>query len=45
MHEEVNREIQQNEVKPRVGNPNRDRARGDRDRSGNHYDQGTSRDE
>jgi hypothetical protein len=45
VREEVNREIQQNDVKPRVGNPNRDRARGDWDRSGVHHDEGTSRDE
>jgi hypothetical protein len=43
--EEVNREIRQSEVKPRVGNPNRDRARGDWDRSGVHHDEGTSREE
>jgi hypothetical protein len=43
IREEVGEEIQQDDVKPRVENPNRDRARGDWDRSGVHHDEGTSR--
>jgi hypothetical protein len=41
--EETFEEIHSGSTKPRIENPNRDRARGDWDRSGNHQDQGTSR--
>lgn len=41
--QEINEEIQSGTIKPRQGHPNRDRARGDWDRTGNHHDQGTSR--
>jgi len=36
--EEVNEEVGEVPVKPRVENPNRDRARGDWDRSGDHHE-------
>jgi hypothetical protein len=32
-------------VQPLMKNPNRDQARGDWDRTGDHYDEGTSRSE
>jgi hypothetical protein len=41
--EEVADEIRPSGVKPRVEDPNRDRARGDWDRTGDHHDEGTSR--
>jgi len=37
--DEVLEEVPERPVKPRVENPNRDRARGDWDRSGVHYDE------
>ena len=43
VREEIGEEIQPGAVKPRQENPNRDRARGDWDRSGDHHDEGTSR--
>ena len=41
--DEVAEEIGPSGTKPRVEHPNRDRARGDWDRTGDHYDEGTSR--
>jgi hypothetical protein len=38
--DEVNEEIGPTPIKPRVENPNRDRARGDWDRSGDHHEGG-----
>jgi hypothetical protein len=43
--DEINEEIRPGGTKPRQENPNRDRARGDWDRSGVHHDEGTSRSE
>ena len=37
--EEVLEEIRSSDVQPLVKNPNRDRARGDRDRTGDHHDE------
>ncbi len=42
---EISEEIKSGSIQPRQAHPNRDRARGDWDRTGNHYDQGTSRSE
>jgi hypothetical protein len=42
---EILEEIRSNGVKPIVRNPNRDEARGDRDRTGIHQDEGKSRSE
>ncbi len=41
--DELGEEIQPSAVQPRVEHPNRDRARGDWDRTGDHHDEGTSR--
>ena len=41
--DEISQEINPSGTKPRQGHPNRDRARGDWDRSGEHHDEGTSR--
>jgi hypothetical protein len=41
--DELAEEIQPSAVQPRVEHPNRDRARGDWDRTGDHHDEGTSR--
>jgi hypothetical protein len=41
--EELSEEINSSGTKPRHEHPNRDRARGDWDRTGAHHDQGTSR--
>jgi hypothetical protein len=41
--QEVEQEIRSSGTKPRINQPNRDRARGDWDRSGVHHDEGTSR--
>jgi len=44
--DEANEEIRDNStIKPLVRQPNRDRARGDWDRTGDHHDEGTSRSE
>ena len=43
VRDEMYEEIRSGAIKPRHGNPNRDRARGDWDRSGVHHDEGTSR--
>jgi hypothetical protein len=43
IRKETFEEIRSSGTKPKVGNPNRDRARGDWDRSGIHHDEGTSR--
>jgi hypothetical protein len=43
--EELGEEIQPSAVQPKVEHPNRDRARGDWDRTGDHHDEGTSRSE
>jgi hypothetical protein len=43
VRDEVIDEVPSSPVKPQVKNPNRDRARGDWDRTGNHHDEGTSR--
>ena len=45
IRDEINEEIQSRSVQPRQAHPNRDRTRGDWDRTGNHRDQGTSRSE
>ena len=37
--EETNEEIHSNGIKPRIENPNLDRARGDWDRTGDHHDE------
>jgi hypothetical protein len=37
--DEVNEEVGERAVKPRIGNPNRDRSRGDWDRTGDHHDE------
>jgi hypothetical protein len=39
--DETNEEIRSNGIKPRIENPNRDRARGDWDRTGYHNDEET----
>ena len=41
--EETNQEIRPSGTKPLNRNPNRDRARGDWDRTGIHHDEGASR--
>ena len=41
--EELGEEIRSSGTKPQQKNPNRDRARGDWDRSGIHHDEGMSR--
>ena len=41
--EEVSEEINPSGTKPLQPHQNRDRARGDRDRTGDHHDEGTSR--
>jgi len=41
--EELREEITSSATQPRQKNPNRDRARGDWDRSGVHHDEGMSR--
>ena len=41
--EELNEEINSSGTKPRQEHPNRDRARGDWDRTGKHHDEGASR--
>jgi hypothetical protein len=43
--EELAEEIQSGGTKPRQEHPNRDRARGDWDRTGDHHDEGMSRSE
>jgi len=40
---EIGEEITSTATQPRQKNPNRDRARGDWDRTGAHHDEGTSR--
>jgi hypothetical protein len=41
--DELHEEIRSSATKPLQGNPNRDRARGDWDRSGIHHDENMSR--
>jgi hypothetical protein len=41
--QELGEEIRSSATQPRQKNPNRDRARGDWDRTGVHHDEGTSR--
>ena len=41
--QEVLEEIRSSDAQPVMPQPNRDRARGDRDRTGNHHDVGASR--
>jgi hypothetical protein len=41
--EELSEETHSGATKPRQAHPNRDRARGDWDRTGDHHDEGTSR--
>jgi hypothetical protein len=43
--EEMNEEIRSTGTKPRMEHPNRDRARGDWDRTSQHQDEGSSRGE
>ncbi len=43
VREEIGEEIRSGATKPRQEHPNRDRARGDRDRTGVHHDEGMSR--
>jgi hypothetical protein len=43
VREEIGEEIKPTATQPRQKNPNRDRARGDRDRTGLHHDEGMSR--
>ncbi len=45
IRDEISEEIKSGSIQPKQAHPNRDRARGDWDRTGNHYDQGTSRSE
>jgi hypothetical protein len=45
VREEIGEEIQSGVVQPKQTHPNRDRARGDRDRTGDHHDEGTNRSE
>ena len=40
---DVEQEIRSGATKPRIHQPNRDRARGDWDRTGDHHDEDTSR--
>jgi len=41
--EEMNEEIRSSGTKPKIEHPNRDRARGDWDRTQQHQDEGSSR--
>jgi hypothetical protein len=41
--QEMNEEIRSTGTKPRMEHPNRDRARGDWDRTSQHQDEGSSR--
>jgi hypothetical protein len=43
VREEIAEEITPGATQPQQKHPNRDRARGDWDRTGDHHDQGTSR--
>jgi len=43
MQQEVGAEIHSSDSKPLIRQPNRDQARGDLDRTGNHHDVGASR--
>ena len=43
VQKEVGEQIRSSEVKPIIRQPNRDQARGDWDRTGNHHDVGASR--
>jgi hypothetical protein len=43
VREEIAEEITPSGAQPRQKHPNRDRARGDWDRTGDHFDEGTSR--
>jgi len=43
MRQEVGEEIRSSDSKPLIRRPNRDQARGDLDRTGNHHDVGASR--
>ena len=43
VREEIGEEIKPSATQPRQKNPNRDRARGDWDRTGLHHDEGMSR--
>jgi len=45
VRDEIVEEISPSATQPRQKNPNRDRARGDRDRTGLHHDEGMSRSE
>ncbi len=45
VRDELSEEIQPSAVKPHVKKPNRDVARGDRDRTGAHYDERPGRSE
>ena len=40
---DVEEEIRSGATKPRIGQPNRDRARGDWDRTGDHHDEDAER--
>ncbi len=43
LQQEVGEEIRSSDSKPLIRQPNRDQARGDWDRTGNHHDVGASR--
>jgi len=43
VQQEVREEIRSSDSKPLIRQPNRDQARGDVDRTGNHHDVGASR--
>jgi hypothetical protein len=43
VQQEVREEIRSSDSKPLIRQPNRDQARGDWDRTGNHHDVGASR--
>jgi hypothetical protein len=43
VREELIEEVRSGPIKPRQEHPNRDRARGDWDRTGDHHDEGSSR--
>lgn len=43
VQKEVGEQIRSSEAKPIIRQPNRDQARGDWDRTGNHHDVGASR--
>ena len=43
VQKEVGEQIRSSEAKPIIRQPNRDQARGDSDRTGNHHDVGASR--